>query len=65
MNNTGLNKQIFTWSRNISSSKCENAIFHIQRFFKQINMQVPEPNYEANLNKRVFLSKVDMKLLEY
>ena len=30
MNNTRLNKQIFTWSRNKSSLKCKNAIFHIQ-----------------------------------
>ena len=28
-------------------------------------MQVPELNNEVNLNKRVFLSEVDMKLLEY
>ena len=65
MNNTRLNKQIFTWSKNKSSSKCKNAMFHIQRFFKQINIQVPEPNNEVNLNKRVFLSEVDIKLLEY
>ena len=65
MNNTRLNKQIFTWSKNKSSSKCKNAIFHIQLFFKQINIQVPEPNNEVNLNKRVFLSEVDINLLEY
>ena len=28
-------------------------------------MQVPEPNNEVNLNKRLFLSEVDNKLLEY
>ena len=65
MNITRLNKQIFTWSRNKSSSKCKNAIFYIQRFLKQINMQVPQPNNEVNLKKRACLSAADMKLLEY
>ena len=39
--------------------------FTYNGFFKQINMQVPGPYNEVNFNKRVFLSEVDMKLLEY